>query len=45
MARFHPPRRLAPTAPNFVFRADSGRWRDGDEAAGFDPNALVWNSI
>jgi len=27
-----------------VFRADSGRWRDGGEAAGLDPNAPVWNS-
>jgi hypothetical protein len=33
---------VAPTALNSVFRA--GRWRDSDEAAGFDPNALVRNS-
>ena len=33
-----------PGALNSVFRADSGRWRDGDEAAGLDPNAPVWNS-
>jgi len=40
----HRSRRFAPTALTSVFRAEGGRWRDGDEAAGFGPNAPVWNS-